>query len=125
VCMFRSKLHRLVVTEANLYYEGSITIDEELLELAEILPYEQVQVVNLNTGARLETYTIPGPRGSRVVCLNGPAARTGAPGDEVIVIAYAQMSLEEARRHRPRAVFVDGHNNPREVRLLGPETIPV
>ncbi|MCS7083331.1 MAG: aspartate 1-decarboxylase [Bacteroidetes bacterium] len=123
VTMFRSKLHRLVVTEANLYYEGSITIDQELLQLADILPYEKVQVVNLNTGARLETYAIPGPRGSRIVCLNGPAARSGAPGDEVIVIAYAQMPLEEARRHRPRVVLVDRHNNPRQVRILESETI--
>ncbi len=115
ITMFRAKLHRLRVTEADLYYEGSITIDEALLETSGILPYEKVQVVNVNNGARLETYTIPGERGSRIVCLNGPAARLAARGDEVIVIAYAEMTPEEARRHRPRVVLVDEHNDPREV----------
>lgn len=113
--MFRAKLHRLRVTEADLYYEGSITIDEELLEASGLLPYEKVQVVNVNNGARLETYTIPGAPGSRIVCMNGPAARLAARGDEVIVIAYAQMTPEEARRHSPRVVLVDEQNNPREV----------
>ena len=113
--MFRAKLHRLRVTEADLYYEGSITIDEELLEIAGILPYEKVQVVNVNNGARLETYTIPGGRGSRTVCLNGPAARLAARGDEVIVIAYAQMTPEEAREHTARAVLVDENNDPKDI----------
>lgn len=115
VTMFKGKLHRLTVTEANLYYEGSITLDAELLEAANLLAYERVQVVNVNNGARLETYTIPGERGSRVVCLNGPAARLCAPGDEIIVIAYADMTPEEARAHRPRVVLVDRRNNPSEV----------
>ena len=75
ITMFKSKLHQIAVTEANLFYEGSITIDEDLLEMAELLPYEKVQIVNINNGERFETYTIPGPRGSRVCCLNGPAAR--------------------------------------------------
>jgi len=113
--MFRSKLHRLRVTEADLYYEGSITLDEELLDAAGILPYEKVQVVNVNNGSRLETYTIPGVRGSRIVCLNGPAARLAVTGDEIIVISYAQMTPEEAERHRPRVVLVDEANNPTEI----------
>ncbi|ARA92387.1 MAG: aspartate 1-decarboxylase [Bacteroidetes bacterium] len=116
ITLMRAKLHRLHVTEADLYYEGSITIDEALLEAAGILPYEKVQVVNVNNGARLETYTIPGAPGSRTVCLNGPAARLAARGDEVIVIAYAEMTPEEARQHRPRVVLVDEGNNPREIR---------
>lgn len=113
--MFKSKLHLLTVTEANLYYEGSITIDEELLEVAQLLPYEKVQVVNVNNGARLETYTIPGQRGSRVVCLNGPAARLNAVGDRVIVISYAQMTPEEARKHKPHIVIMDKENNPAKI----------
>lgn len=115
ITMFKGKLHRLTVTEADLYYEGSITLDAELLEAAKILPYEKVQVVNVNNGARLETYTIPAERGSRTVCLNGPAARLNAPGDEIIVIAYAEMTPEEAAEHRPRVVLVDKHNDPKEV----------
>ena len=114
ITMFKGKLHRLHVTEANLFYEGSITIDAELLDQAGILAYEKVQVVNVNNGTRLETYTIPGDPGSRIVCLNGPAARMAAMGDEVIVIAYADMTPEEARRHRPRVVLVDENNNPKE-----------
>lgn len=115
ITMFKGKLHRLRVTEAELYYEGSITLDAELLEAAHILPYEKVHVVNVNNGSRLETYTIPAPRGSRTVCLNGPAARLNAPGDEVIVIAYATMTPEEAKRHRPRVVLVDHRNDPTEI----------
>lgn len=115
ITMFKAKLHRLRVTEADLYYEGSITLDEELLEVSGILPYEKVQVVNVNNGTRLETYTIPGEAGSRTVCLNGPAARLAARGDEVIVISYVQMSPEDAQGHRPRVVLVDEHNNPSEV----------
>ncbi|WP_456428820.1 aspartate 1-decarboxylase [Rhodocaloribacter sp.] len=115
ITMFRAKLHRLRVTEADLYYEGSITLDEELLEVSGILPYEKVQVVNVNNGARLETYTIPGERGSRIVCLNGPAARLAARGDEIIVIAYAEITREEALRHRPRVVLVDERNDPKEI----------
>jgi len=115
--MLKSKLHRLRVTEAHLYYEGSITIDLELLEKADILPYEKVQVLNLNNGARLETYVIPGKKGSRIVCLNGPSARHNSPGDEVIVIAYTHVSKDEARRHKPRIVLVDGNNNPKDVIL--------
>lgn len=115
ITMFKGKLHRLRVTEAELYYEGSITLDADLLEAARILPYEKVHVVNVNNGSRLETYTIPAPRGSRTVCLNGPAARLNAPGDEVIVIAYASMTPEEAISHRARVVLVDQDNNPTEI----------
>ncbi len=113
--ILKSKLHRLRVTEAELYYEGSISIDERLLDVAGILPYEKVQVVNVNNGARLETYTIPAPPGRGTVCLNGPAARLAAVGDEVIVIAYSQMTSEEAREHRPRVVLVDEKNRPVDV----------
>lgn len=116
--MLKAKLHRLRVTEAELYYEGSITVDQELLDAAGILAYEKVQVVNVNNGARLETYTIPGEPGERTVCLNGPAARLAAPGDEVIVIAYAQLTPKEARQHNPRVVLVDQDNNITETRTL-------
>lgn len=115
VTIFKSKLHQLTVTEANLYYEGSITIDTELLEIADLRPYEKVQIVNNNNGERLETYIIPGPRGSRVVCLNGAAARKAQVGDSIIVISYAQMTPEEAEKHKPTIVLVDKHNNPVEI----------
>ncbi|WP_441332525.1 aspartate 1-decarboxylase [Megamonas sp.] len=97
--MFHGKIHRATVTQANLEYMGSITIDEELLELAGILPGERVQVVNNNNGARLETYTIAGKRGSGVICLNGAAARKAQVGDTVIIIAYAMMTKEEAQNY--------------------------
>ena len=113
ITLFKGKLHRLTVTEADLHYEGSITLDQELMDLAGLLPYERVQVLNVNAGTRLETYTIPAEAGTRTVCLNGPAARLVAPGDQVIVIAYAQMTPEEARTHKPRVVLVDDDNNPK------------
>jgi len=116
--MFKAKLHRLRVTQADLYYEGSITIDQELLDTAGILPYEKVQVVNVNNGSRLETYTIPGDAGKRTVCLNGPAARLAAPGDQVIVISYVELSPKEAREHHPRVVMVDEDNNVNQTRTL-------
>ena len=112
VTVFKSKLHRVKVTEAQLDYEGSITIDEELLKTANILIHEKVQVVNVNNGARLETYTIPGEWGSRTICLNSPAARMCAVGDEVIIITYSQMSEEEALLHHPKVVLVDENNDP-------------
>ncbi|MBX6377380.1 MAG: aspartate 1-decarboxylase [Clostridia bacterium] len=114
--LFRSKIHRATVTEANLAYEGSLTLDADLLEAADFVPWEKVQVVNVTTGARLETYVIPGPRGSGVVCLNGGAARLGQPGDTVILIAYAQVSDEELASFRSRVVLVDAANRVREVR---------
>lgn len=110
--IMKSKIHRAVVTEANLKYVGSITIDEELLEIADILPNEKVQVVNNNNGARLETYVIPGERGSRTICLNGAAARLVQVGDEVIIISYGIFTDEAARTYRPKVVFVDTENNP-------------
>jgi aspartate 1-decarboxylase len=118
--MMKSKLHRVVVTEANLKYVGSITIDEELMELADILPNEKVQVVNNNNGARLETYVIPGERGSRTICLNGAAARLVQVGDEVIIISYGIFTDEAAQSYRPKVVFVDSENNP--VKLTDEET---
>ena len=114
ITMFKAKLHRLRVTEADLYYEGSITIDRELLDAAGILPHEKVQVVNVNNGARLETYTIADEPGSRTVCLNGPAARLATKGDQVIVISYAEMTPEEAESFTPNVVLVDENNDPKQ-----------
>ncbi|MGQ9558162.1 MAG: aspartate 1-decarboxylase [Desulfurispora sp.] len=114
--MFKSKIHRATVTEANLNYMGSITIDAALLEAAGILPHEKVQVVNNNNGARLETYVIAGPRGSGVICLNGAAARLVQPGDTVIIIAYALLTPEEAAAFRPTVVMVDEQNRISEIR---------
>lgn len=109
--LMKAKLHRATVTEANLNYVGSITIDEELMETVDILPHEKVQVVNNNNGARLETYVIPGPRGSRVICLNGAAARLVQPGDKVIIMSYAMMTDEEAKKHQPKVAILDDKNN--------------
>ncbi len=108
--IFKSKIHRAVVTQAHLNYVGSITIDETLMEAADILPNEKVQVVNNNNGARMETYVIPGARDSGVICLNGAAARLVQPGDTVIIITYAVMDRDEARNFKPRAILVDEHN---------------
>ncbi len=113
--MFKSKIHRATITMADLYYEGSITIDKNLLDEANILPFEKVQVVNINTGSRLETYTLEGPADSGMICLNGAAARLGAVGDEIIIITYAQMTEEEARNHKPKIVLVDGDNKVKKV----------
>lgn len=113
--MMKSKIHRATVTEANLNYVGSITIDAGLLEAADIFPNEKVQVVNNNNGARLETYVIPGERGSGVICLNGAAARLVQPGDTVIIISYCWLQEEELATYRPRVVFVDGANSISEV----------
>jgi aspartate 1-decarboxylase len=108
--MMKAKIHRATVTEANLNYVGSVTIDEEILERVDILPNEKVQIVNNNNGARLETYVIPGPRGSRTICLNGAAARLVQPGDKVIIISYALMNEEEIARHQPK-IAIMGENN--------------
>ncbi|MGM0546936.1 MAG: aspartate 1-decarboxylase [Bacteroidota bacterium] len=113
--MFKSKLHQMKVTEANLHYEGSITIDQELLNESGILPYEKVQVVNITNGERLETYTIPGKTGSRVCCLNGAAARKTQVGDRVIIISYAEMTPEEAKGFKPKVVIVDENNDPKTI----------
>lgn len=108
--MFKSKIHRATVTEANLNYVGSITIAKDLLDAAGILPGERVQIVNNNNGARLETYTIEGEEGSGVICLNGAAARLVQPGDTVIIIAYCWLSQEEAKTMKPHVVFVNDKN---------------
>jgi aspartate 1-decarboxylase len=117
--MMKAKIHRATVTEANLNYVGSVTIDLDLLELVDILPDEKVQIVNNNNGARFETYAIPGPRGSGIICLNGAAARLVQPGDQVIIINYGLMTDEEARRHHPRLAIMDEQN--RVVKLLEEE----
>lgn len=110
VTMMKSKIHRATVTEANLNYAGSLTLDPELMERAGLFANERIQVVNINTGDRFETYVIPGERGKGTVCLNGAAARLGHPGDLVIAIAYALMTPDEARVHVPCIVHVDGGN---------------
>lgn len=116
--MMKSKLHRACVTDANLHYEGSLTIDAQLMELADILPHEQVRVYNVSTGARFETYAIEGPRGGGDICLNGAAARMGAPGDFIIIVTYADYEEEEARRHTPRVVLLDERNRPKKPELV-------
>lgn len=103
--VLKSKIHRVAITEANLNYVGSITLDEDLLDAANLIEYEKVQVVNVNNGSRIETYIIKGKRGSGVCCLNGPAARQGAVGDIVIVISYAAMAFEEAKKFKPWIIF--------------------
>lgn len=108
--VFKSKIHRVRVTQADLNYIGSITIDEELMEAANLVEGEKVQIVNNNNGARLETYVIRGERGSGVICLNGAAARMVQVGDVVIIISYAYMTLEEAKTFRGIAVFPDENN---------------
>ncbi|MCE5228498.1 aspartate 1-decarboxylase [bacterium] len=122
--MCKCKLHRATITQARLDYEGSITIDEELLDASGILPFEKVQVVNLNTGARFETYTYAGEPGSRMICLNGAAARLAQIGDKVIIIAYCDMEAEEARRHKPRLVLLDDDNDIREIINEIPQPVP-
>ena|SRR5690606_21016505 len=108
--MCKSKIHRATVTGADLNYMGSITIDPDLMEAADLREFEQVHVVNINNGARFETYVIPGKRGEGEICLNGAAARLAHPGDKVIVISYAQYSEEELAEHRPIFIFVDEQN---------------
>ena len=110
--MFHGKIHRATVTEANLEYMGSVTIDSDLMEQAGILAGERVQIVDNNNGNRLETYTIAGPSGSGIICLNGAAARKVTVGDKVIIIAYAQMTAEEAANFVPKVVMVDDNNRP-------------
>ncbi|GED30813.1 MULTISPECIES: aspartate 1-decarboxylase [Brevibacillus] len=117
--MMKAKIHRATVTEANLNYVGSITIDKNLLDALDILPNEKVQIVNNNNGARLETYVIEGAPGSGVICLNGAAARLVQEGDIVIIIAYAMMTDEEARTYKPRVAIMDEKNQIKE--LLGEE----
>ncbi len=108
--MLKSKIHRATVTDANLYYEGSITIDALLIQAADILEYEKVEVLNLNNGQRIETYVIKGKPGSGVVCLNGPAARGACPGDQVIIVSYVSLVDKAAKKIKPKVVKVNARN---------------
>ena len=108
--MCKSKIHRARVTQAELYYEGSLTVDSDLLDAADILPYERVQVCNVNNGERFETYIIPGKRRSGTICLNGAAARLGLVGDEIIIISYGTYCEEELKNFRPNVILLDKDN---------------
>lgn len=108
--MCKSKIHSATVTEANLQYRGSITLDEILMEAADLLPYEKVQILNLNNGSRVETYVIAGKRESGRVCLNGAAARWGQAGDKILVVSYAMIEEAQARKHQAKVVFVNEQN---------------
>ncbi|WP_207433770.1 aspartate 1-decarboxylase [Sabulibacter ruber] len=108
--VLKSKIHRAKVTQAELHYVGSITIDEDLLDAANMVPHEKVTIVNVNNGERFETYIIKGERGSGMICLNGPAARKVQVGDIIIIISYALINFEEARSHEPTVIFPDQHN---------------
>lgn len=116
VTMLKSKIHRATVTQAELDYVGSITIDTSLMKAAGILEYEKVQIVDINNGERFETYTIAGEENSGVVCLNGAAARCVQQGDKIIIMAYCNMSPAEAKEHKPVVVFVDDNNNISDVK---------
>lgn len=113
--MLKGKIHRATVTQAELDYVGSITVDRDLLDASGILEYEKVQVVNIHNGSRFETYTIAGERGSGVICLNGAAARCASVGDKIIIMAYAQMTPEEIKTYHPNVVFVNDANKPTRV----------
>ncbi|MDX2127659.1 MAG: aspartate 1-decarboxylase [Chloroherpetonaceae bacterium] len=117
--ILKSKIHRATVTQADLYYEGSITIDKDLIEVADMMPNEKVQVVNNNNGARFETYIIEGERGSGIIQLNGACARLSAVGDEIIIMTYAEMTREEAKGYKPIVVRVDKLNHPTETYRVG------
>ncbi|NLT10096.1 MAG: aspartate 1-decarboxylase [Ruminococcus sp.] len=110
ISMLKSKIHRAVITQAELNYVGSVTIDEDLMDAAGLYEYEHVHIVNVNSGSRIETYVIAGERGSGVICLNGAAARAGQKGDLVIIMSYAAMTPEEIKAHRPKVVFVGSEN---------------
>lgn len=110
ISVLKSKIHRATVTEADLNYVGSITVDKDLLDKSGITEYQKVQIVNINNGERLETYTIAGARGSGIICLNGAAARCVQKGDKIIIMAYADMTPEEAKEHSPVVLFVDDDN---------------
>lgn len=116
--MLKSKIHRLMVTDANIDYEGSITIDEDLMDVARLLQYEQVHIYNLSNGARFETYAIKGERGSGEVCINGAAALLTSPGDKVIIASYIILEEEEARQHQPVLVYVDEGNRVMDVKAV-------
>lgn len=110
ISMLKSKIHRAVITQAELNYVGSVTIDEDLMDAAGLYEYEHVHIVNVNSGSRIETYVIAGERGSGVICLNGAAARSGQKGDYVIIMSYAVMTPDEIKSHHPKVVFVDDKN---------------
>lgn len=110
ITMLKSKIHRAVVTQAELDYVGSITIDKALMDAAGIVEYEKVQIADINNGNRLETYVIAGEENSGVICLNGAAAKLVEVNDKVIIMSYAQLDAQEAKSHKPTVVFVDGHN---------------
>ncbi len=109
--MLKSKIHRAVVTEADLHYEGSLTIDRDLMDAANIIEYEKVAVVNINNGERFETYVIPGERASKTICLNGAAARKGQKGDRVIIISYVNVDDDELDAYKPTVILVDDNND--------------
>ncbi len=109
--MLKSKIHRATVTDANLHYEGSVTVDPVLMEAADLLPFEQVHLLDVDNGARIETYVIEGERGSREVCVNGAAAHLIHRGDTLIIVSYDTLSEDEAKRHEPKLVYVDDSNN--------------
>ncbi|MGM9928179.1 MAG: aspartate 1-decarboxylase [Bacillus sp. (in: firmicutes)] len=119
--MMKGKIHRATVTEANLNYVGSITIDEDILDAVDMLPNEKVAIVNNNNGARLETYIIPGERGSGVICLNGAAARLVQPGDIVIIISYVMVAEEKVRQHQPKIAIMDEKNRIEQMITHEPE----
>jgi aspartate 1-decarboxylase len=108
--LMKSKIHRATITSADLHYEGSLTVDQDLLDAADLVVHEEVQIVNVNNGNRFSTYVIPGPRGSGVMQLNGAAARLGLPGDLIIVISYGVFDEKEAVKHVPKVIFVDAEN---------------
>ena len=110
-CFLRSKIHMATVTESNLAYEGSITVDREIMDLVGILPYEQVMISNMNNGERFETYMIPGRPGSREFCLNGPTARKGIVGDRIIIFSYCYLAEQEIGIFSPTIIKLDGNNN--------------
>jgi len=114
VTMLKGKIHRATVTQAELDYVGSITVDEDLLKASGIREYEKVQIVDVNNGSRFETYTITGDAGSGMICLNGAAARCVQPGDKIIIMCYCSMDNEEADVHKPKVVFVDDNNKIKE-----------
>lgn len=114
--IMKSKIHRARVTEANLNYVGSITIDEDLMDIADLMKNEKVQIVNNNNGNRFETYVIPGERGSGMICLNGAAARLVHPGDVIIIISYGMLERSEAKKYNPKIVFVDENNKVVEIK---------
>ena len=117
--MMKSKIHGATVTEANLRYTGSITIDKRLLRQADIAPFERVQIVNLHNGTRVETYVLEGQEGTGVICMNGAAARWAEVGDKVIIISYALMTNPERKRHRPNVIFVDEKNRVKPIAVKG------